>query len=357
MSRFRLFSKEKGMVIVAVAAATAIAVFALKYASDHRDFSENASAMDRALQSIVYVNAYDQAGTLVAQGGGFVAYDGKTVMTSFETVGESTAVFVFTGDGRSFEAVSVAAYDADWDWAILLLSEDTGLAPLTLGSADGTSIGNRAVILSAASKTQRIVTLGTFNSRVLGPLSGPALCVTADYAPLPGGIVFNEKGLAVGLTCSGSQKAAEGLVFAVPIERLPPPSGSWEAQTLLQVYFDTHPQALYKQECHWLSIETIFLNPTQYDGQAVCVEGYVVQVDHLSQSGATNSTVVWLASEKSATSRVRVIVTPGTAVSDSCKCEKGTKLRVYGEYFYATDFGTEFACANIDAKIIEAAED
>ncbi len=357
MSGFKFFSKEKGFVIVAVAAAIAIAAFALKYASDHRDFSKNTSAMNQALESMVFVNAYNQAGAQVAQGGGFVVYNGKTILTNFRTVGESTAVSVFTGDGRSFEAVAVAAYDADWDWAILLLGEDTGLAPLTLGSAHDTSIGSRTVILSAASKIQRIVTPGTFNSRISGPLSGPALCITADYAPLQGGVVFNEKGRAVGLTCLGSQEAAEGLVFAVPIERLPAQSNSWEARTLAQVYFETHPEALYQQECHWLSIETLYLNPIQYDGQAVGLEGHVVQVDHLNQSGTTNSTVVWLTSGKSDTNRVRVIVTPGTAVNEGCQWKEGEKLRVYGECLYATDFGAEFACANIDAKIIEATED
>ena len=345
------------MVIVAAAAMVVIAAFTLKYAADHRDFSQNVPAMNQALESVVFVRAYDPAGTRVSQGGGFVVFDGKTVVTNLKTIGEGMTVSVFAGDGRAFEAVSVSAYDADWDWALLLLGEDTGLAPLELGAAQDASPGDGAVILSAASKSQRIISLGTFNSSVSGPLAGPALCITADYAPLQGGVVFDQAGRAVGLTCPADPEAAEDLIFAVPMDKLPPQGDNREVQTLEQVYLETHPEASYERECIWLGIDTLCANPARHDGRKVGLEGYVRQVDDLVQLGATDSTIVYLTSGKADTNSVRVIITPGTTVEEDCQWTQGTKLRVYGECLYGDDFGAELTCIYVDAKIVKAAED
>lgn len=352
MEKIKAFLQNKGAAAVSFAILLAAAAFALKYGADHRPFSQNQTAMDTAMKSIVYLCGYNGEGEEVSQGSGFVILDSAHVMVNLSTIIPSQAYCVFTTDGRSFMAAEVSAYDAEWDWAVLRLEEDTGLAPLELGNSGNPDVGSDAVVLCAAGKTQRMAAKGTFNGMEKdSDLAGKAIKINADYLPFAGGAVFDSSGEIRGLTRAGEGQAAQGSVHAIPAGHFPQSLSQWTPQTPVELYYTLHPEEAYQQACVPVDLNILCGDPTSYDNMDLVLEEQVDFVTDLEEFVDLKSQVLGLVAADQ--SEVLVVLSDLTAVAEGMQWKKGMTVRVYGTCFYRDGMADMPPSIVLDAQIVE----
>ncbi len=126
---------------------------------------ENPEIVARVAQSVVTIATFDDAGTELAQGSGFVIADGRYVATNHHVmVGASTATVTFS-DGEVRSVLGYVAADADRDAVVLRVEGEVGV-PLALADSDSLPTGEDVIVIGAPEGFQQTVTTGVSSGNV-----------------------------------------------------------------------------------------------------------------------------------------------------------------------------------------------
>jgi tetratricopeptide (TPR) repeat protein len=188
--------------------------------------------------SVVLVTASGEGET--TQGSGFVVDAGGVVVTALHVVDGARKVTVTLLDGRRTENVSVRAFDAERDLAVILVRLPSGgkeIAAVTLGKPATVEPGDPVLVVSNPYGFKHSVTEGivsawrtpedeavgdsTPDTHLLLP-SCRLLQISAAISPgSSGGPVVDQRGEVIGVATAGVLYGLADLNFAVPITELP----------------------------------------------------------------------------------------------------------------------------------------
>lgn len=241
-------------------------------------FSENSSAIEAADASVVTIFCYDYEGELAATGSGFVAFDGKTIITNYHVMTSAYTCKISTNQDISYEVSKILCYSKDQDIAILQLAKDTGLQPLTLGDSSIIKKGETVVAIGSP--------LGIKNTVSTGNLSGRLMDTNMDVlqftAPISsgssGGALFDNNGNVIGITFA-SIIDGQSLNLAIPIElavKLYDSRGA--AKSVSAICVEEYPYITYLSEYKNAPVVTLAdlkRNPQKYDEKIVRLSIFV----------------------------------------------------------------------------------
>ena len=241
-------------------------------------FSENTAKIEAADASVVTIFCYDYEGELAATGSGFVAFDGKTIITNYHVMTSAYTCKISTNQDISYEVSKILCYSKDQDIAILQLSKDTGLQPLTLGDSSIVKKGETVVAIGSP--------LGIKNTVSTGNLSGRLMDTNMDVlqftAPISsgssGGALFDNNGNVIGITFA-SYDNGQNLNLAIPIElavELYDAKGT--AKSVSTICVEEYPYITFLSEYKNAPVVTLAdlkRNPQKYDETIVRLSIFV----------------------------------------------------------------------------------
>jgi serine protease Do len=217
--------------IVRRSAADGPATRAAGSARDEADFLEGSGGTeatvrehsDRLGSSVVLVSCPGKSGS-----GFFINPQGHVVTNCHVVEGErKITLTIFEKRGNDFEKrkvdkVKVLALNAYFDLALLQVEELDGLkfVPAPLGSAARLAAGERVFAIGNPLGLERTVTEGIVSTTSRAAEGLTYIQTTAQINPgNSGGPLFNLRGEVIGIT-NMKRMFAEGLGFAIPVERL-----------------------------------------------------------------------------------------------------------------------------------------
>lgn len=241
-------------------------------------FAEDTARIEASDASVVTIFCYDYDGKLAATGSGFVAFDGKTIITNYHVMTSAYTCKISTNQDISYEVSKILCYSKEQDIAILQLTKDTGLQPLTLGDSSAIKKGETVVAIGSP--------LGIKNTVSTGVLSGRLMDANMDVlqftAPISsgssGGALFDNNGNVIGITFA-SIVDGQNLNLAIPIElaiKLYDTRGT--SKKVSAICIEEHPYIQYL-ETHknviTVTLEDLKRNPEKYSGRVVKLSTYI----------------------------------------------------------------------------------
>ena len=232
--------KKTGKVVAIVLGAVAV-LFCIYFFGGlrKRSFSEDSSAIEKLSNSVVMLNCYDDNGTLVSTGSGFVAFEDNTIITNFHVINNIYSIDIITATNETIPVTSVLAYEKDKDIAILTAAHSTGLPLLSFGTTDNLKKGDKVVAIGSPLGLMNSVSTGVF-SGYIDDRGNQVLQFTAPISSgSSGGALFNDNGEVVGITFA-SFSDGQNLNLGVPAEEVSLLREIWQkAET-------NDPEAMYK---------------------------------------------------------------------------------------------------------------
>lgn len=182
-------------------------------------FIDDLEAIERASQSVLYLEIMDQSGEAVASGSGFIAFDSQTVVTNYHVVEDAYRIVAYDEQLNTYEIDRMMMMDKDRDIAILSLKEAVFLTPLRLAQNKSIKRGQRIATIGSP--------IGLINSFSEGTISAiydhdqkKRIQFTAPISPgSSGGALFNEQGEVIGIT-SSTYKNAQNINMAIDISHV-----------------------------------------------------------------------------------------------------------------------------------------
>lgn len=192
----RIIAAMAAAVLLCLCAAPALAASAASSPS----FETDLDGIDRAAQSVLMLDIYDEKDALLATGSGFVAFDNYTLVTNFHVIAGAGYIIASSDAGYQYLVTKVVAADQEKDIAILEFFSPTDLVPLPL---DATTELRRAEPVVAIGSPK-----GVTNTVSLGNISAMYKDGNVNYiqftAPIShgssGGALFNGRGDVIGVT-------------------------------------------------------------------------------------------------------------------------------------------------------------
>jgi S1-C subfamily serine protease len=176
------------LILVVIGGITAIIIFLSK--------KHKSNWIEEADKSVLFVSCYDKDGELYCTGSGFLLYDDKTVVTNYHVVDGVSSVKVYTNQNVEYTVENIRNHSKDKDIAILSLSENTGLTPLTPGDSKIINKGEEVIAIGSPEGLQNSVSNGVLSTRTEGFLQ-----ITAPISHgSSGGALFNKNGEVIGVT-------------------------------------------------------------------------------------------------------------------------------------------------------------
>ena len=241
-------------------------------------FSEDTAAIEAADASVVTIFCYDHEGELTATGSGFIAFDGKTVITNYHVMTSAYTCKISTNQDISYEVTQIMRYSEDHDIAILTLAKDTGLQPLKLGDSTTIKKGETVVAIGSPLGIKNTVSTGVLSGRLM-ELNMEVLQFTAPISSgSSGGALFDDHGNVIGITYA-SFVDGQNLNLAIPIELADILHGIREQPVdVSAIYLIDHPHVAYLDDYKNVPVVTLYdlkHNPKKYDGKVVRLSAYL----------------------------------------------------------------------------------
>ena len=171
---------------------------------------------DAALPSLVVITGYDEKGTSVSQGIGFLIGDEKFVVASFGAVARAQVVEVRTSDGEYTYASEVVSSRPDWNVALLRTDEPAGPPGLPLSPEPVAKLGEEVVVIGLPVAGAAFISAGSVVALHEHAGTGNLLQITNNIGPsASGGPLLDLKGRVVGVARRSSQGVSR-VSFAVP---------------------------------------------------------------------------------------------------------------------------------------------
>lgn len=180
-------------------------------------FHEDYAAIDRAAQSVVLLEVYDQTEKLVATGSGFVAFDNQTVVTNYHVIEGAYLIKAYGDAGFFYRINDVIAADESKDIAILSFESPSIIQPLELAHDAKLMRGEPVVAIGSPVGIKNTVSMGNI-STLLEDDVGTVIQFTAPISHgSSGGALFNARGQVIGVTFA-TLEAGQNLNYAVDID-------------------------------------------------------------------------------------------------------------------------------------------
>lgn len=241
-------------------------------------FVEDTAKIEAADASVVTIFCYDYKGELAATGSGFVAFDGKTIITNYHVMTSAYTCKISTNQDISFDVTGIHCYSKEQDIAILHVAKDTGLAPLKLGDSNIIKKGETVVAIGSPLGIKNTVSTGVLSGRLMED-SMDVLQFTAPISSgSSGGALFDKNGNVIGITYA-SYADGQNLNLAIPIELAVDLYQSKETtKNVSSIYAEKHPYLstlLRYKDAPIVSVSDLIQNPRKYDDQYIKLYAYV----------------------------------------------------------------------------------
>lgn len=241
-------------------------------------FSQNSSAIEAADASVVKIYCYDYDGNLAATGSGFIAFDGKTVITNHHVMTSAYTCKISTNQDISYDVAGIYCYSEKQDIAILQLAKDTGLQPLTLGDSTVIKKGETVVAIGSPLGIKNTVSTGVLSGRIMDADMDVLQFTAPISSGSSGGALFDDKGNVIGITFA-SIIDGQNLNLAIPVElatNLYKSKGT--VKKVSAIYLEENPHVAYLdsyKNVPTVTIDDLQKNPTKYAGQNIKLIAYV----------------------------------------------------------------------------------
>ena len=263
---------------VALIAITAILWSQGIFTRESLAFSEDTVKIESADASVVTIFCYDYEGELAATGSGFVAFDGKTIITNYHVMTSAYTCKISTNQDISYEVSKILCYSKEQDIAILQLAKDTGLQPLTLGDSGVIKKGEPIVAIGSPLGIKNTVSTGVLSGRLMednmdvlqftAPISSGSIC----------GALFDNNGNVIGVTFA-SIIDGQNLNLAIPIElAVKIYDAKGVAKNVSAICVEEYPYITYLSEYKNAPVVTLAdlkTNPGKYDDKIIRMSIYV----------------------------------------------------------------------------------
>ncbi|NLX83056.1 MAG: hypothetical protein GXZ04_04490, partial [Clostridiales bacterium] len=189
-------------------------------------FANDVAAINKAAGSVLMLLVYDgDTGSMSRTGSGFVAFDSRTLVTSYRLVAGGSLVLAEDEAGHAHFLDQVIAADPEKDLVILRFKGDSGLPPLPIRQSVSPARGEPVLIISNLdNQGSNSLLKGDITS--LRTVEGTShIHFSAPAAPAPGSALLNQEGLLIGLVTAKEVNSPTQMHEALDI---------WEAVSLMQ---------------------------------------------------------------------------------------------------------------------------
>ena len=244
-------------------------------------FSQDTAAIEAADASVVKLYCYDYEGELAATGSGFVAFDGKTIVTNYHVMTSAYTCKISTNQDISYDVANILCYSKEQDIAILELVKDTGLQPLTLGDSSIIKKGETVVAIGSPLGIKNTVSNGILSGRLMEDNMDVLQFTAPISSGSSGGALFDDNGNVIGITYA-SYIDGQNLNLAIPIELANELYDSrGEAKTVSAICLEEYPYIKVLSQFKnvpEITIDQLLANPMKYDGKTVKLYGYLSSI-------------------------------------------------------------------------------
>lgn len=254
-------------------------------------FSQDTAAIEKADASVVTVFCYDYEGELAATGSGFIAFDGKTVVTNYHVMTSAYTCKISTNQDISYEAEHILAYSKEQDIAILELIEDTELEPLNLGDSKAIKKGEPVVAIGSPLGIKNTVSTGVLSGRLMEDNMDVLQFTAPISSGSSGGALFDDNGNVIGITYA-SYVDGQNLNLAIPVELInvlhESKKGMYNVET---IFLEENPLDAYllnNRTIQEVTISDLKANPEQYDNKVIRLTAHVSSL----QLGAAEDSII-----------------------------------------------------------------
>ena len=240
-------------------------------------FAEDVAKIEAADSSVVPLFCYDCAGELAGTGSGFVAFDGKTIITNYHVMALAYTCKISTNQDISYEVSRILCYSEEQDIAILQLAQDTGLQPLTLGDSSIIKKGETVVAVGSPLGIKNTVSTGVLSGRLMEENMDVLQFTAPISSGSSGGALFDNNGNVIGITYA-SYKDGQNLNLAIPIEMAKTLYDSkGVAEKVSSIHEKEYPYVKELVKYNYIpeiTVEELLENPEKYNHRDVKVYGY-----------------------------------------------------------------------------------
>lgn len=188
-------------------------------ASAKSNFADDQKAIADAIESVVMLSCYDNAGNIIATGSGFCAFSSNVIITNYHVISDGVSSITARTEGDLlFEVQYLVAADAVNDIAILKTKAKIGLNTLPIGSLDSLGKGSRVIAIGSPLGIGNTVSEGLYNGKFDDGKTESILFNAAISHGSSGGALFDNAGNVIGIT-AGAFVGGNDLYYAVPIEK------------------------------------------------------------------------------------------------------------------------------------------
>lgn len=184
-------------------------------------FSDDATAISKAAESVVKLNCFDYSGKLIATGSGFAALEEGVIITNYHVIEDQPErIEMIQESGKKSEIVGVIGASLERDIAILYYqyrNEGSVLPTLPVKASGLLQKGEKVVAIGSPMGLTNVVSTGVFSGYT--NIDGVTdIQFTASISSgSSGGALFNNNGEIIGITYA-SIEDGQNLNLAVPME-------------------------------------------------------------------------------------------------------------------------------------------
>ncbi len=181
-------------------------------------FLQDYDAIEKASDSVLFIEVYNHGKDLIGTGSGFLAFNNQTFITNYHVIENSTNIKIYDEDFNEYLFGEVLVVDEEKDIAIIGLKYPAkGLTPL---SVNKDVVLKRGQPVAAIGSPQGFV--NTFSTGIISSIynlnSIKIIQFTAPISPgSSGGALFDDQGEVIGIT-SAYMEDAQNINIAVGIE-------------------------------------------------------------------------------------------------------------------------------------------
>lgn len=263
-------------------------------------FFEDTAKIEAADASVVTIFCYDYKGELAATGSGFVAFDGKTIITNYHVMTSSYTCKISTNQDISYDVTGIYCYSEEQDIAILQLAKETNLTPLKLGDSNIIKKGETVVAIGSPLGIKNTVSTGVLSGRLMESNMDVLQFTAPISSGSSGGALFDKNGNVIGITYA-SYIDGQNLNLAIPIELAIDLYQSKETtKDVSSICAEKHPYLstlLRYKDAPIVSVSDLIQNPQKYDDQYITLYAYVSSQGTLSLLGI-KTLEMWYFSEQ-----------------------------------------------------------
>lgn len=166
--------------------------------------SQDVDIADEA-SSVLYLEIYDDSGTVTSTASGFLINDGTQLVTNYHVI--STAYFVkaFSSDGEQLaDFHNCLFYDSCADLAVLQCETPISeVMSLPIGNSDYAKQGDAVYAVGYPLGVANTLSNGVISSRYMDEYDVDTLQITAAISPgSSGGALLNDQGEVIGIVCA-----------------------------------------------------------------------------------------------------------------------------------------------------------